>query len=277
VRDVRASSRLISNPALPCATCCGRSSERRELLTAWQPCRSNARSGRAYLPHGESCRHDDAERATARLQHALRSFGALIPRTTTGRQSETCEEIRLAMCSMSHRESVLLDDGSSIRFGMTSRPRAAVVVALGVTHGRMLGRAEYTSESGDARTAHVAVNVAESWRRRGLGRRLLIRLAAHARSRGVREFTAALDVEDGAALALARIVNAEVKVVHREAGMVRYALALGHTFCDLCGKQIEWQPDEAALRERRPSRVCSRCLERYVPKIQARLADPWWV
>lgn len=159
---------------------------------------------------------------------------------------------------------------------LDSHDRAALG-ALNLADGRAVGIARYGRDTDKPDRAEVAVTVVDNWQRRGLGRALLTRLAAHARNEGVRRFTAMMSADNVAMLTLLRSLNAELSMVDREYGTVRYELALDRRFCDLCGRRMAWAPDGAELLDRRPKQVCTACIRTYVPKIQANLADPWWL
>jgi NMD protein affecting ribosome stability and mRNA decay len=96
-------------------------------------------------------------------------------------------------------------------------------------------------------------------------------LAARAREQQIYRFTMVVRNDNAAMLALLRGVNAEVSVVDRAAGRVRYQVAL-QAFCELCGKTIDWPSPTTHAR-----RVCDDCVRAYLPKIQARLDRPWWL
>jgi GNAT superfamily N-acetyltransferase len=147
----------------------------------------------------------------------------------------------------------------------------AALVAVSPARQRGVGIARYRRDPHDPAVAEVAIGVVEEWRGRGLGRSLLTSLAARARARRIRRFTALTSVDDHAALALLRAVNAEVTVGYREFGVVRYEVALAQRFCNLCGRRTDLPETGSTANQ-----VCSACLRRYLPKIQARLAEPWW-
>jgi GNAT superfamily N-acetyltransferase len=151
----------------------------------------------------------------------------------------------------------------------------SVLLARDPACGRDVALGRYRRDPRRRDTAEVAVTVVADWRRNGLGRSVLALLAQDAGRRGVRRFTAVVPVEDRAALALLRTLNAEVSVLHRGFGVVRYEVSFGQRFCKLCGRQVDVAVNHAA--EDLPSDVCGECLRRYLPKVQVRLADPWWV
>jgi GNAT superfamily N-acetyltransferase len=143
--------------------------------------------------------------------------------------------------------------------------------ALSLAQGRGVGIARYARDAQDPGAAHVAVTVVDEWQRRGLCGPLLSRLAARAREEGIVRFIADVSTDDVEMLALLRALPAEVTITGREFGIVRYSVSLIRHRCDLCGKAADWVPGEP-----RPRRICEVCIRTYVPKIQARLADPWW-
>jgi GNAT superfamily N-acetyltransferase len=126
-------------------------------------------------------------------------------------------------------------------------------------------------------TADVGIGVVGDWRGRGLGRSLLTRLARDAGRAGIHRFTSVVSVSDGAALALLRALNPEVTVAYRGFGVVRYEVSFARRFCNLCGRQIEVAVGDPQPMAGPQNHVCSGCLRRYVPKVQLKLADPWWV
>jgi GNAT superfamily N-acetyltransferase len=159
---------------------------------------------------------------------------------------------------------------------LDSRDRTALA-AVGASDGTGVGIARYARDAARPHVAEVAVTVVDDWQRRGLGQALLTRLAAHARDHGIRRFSADMYVDNVAMLGLLRSLNAEVSLVNREFGTVRYEVDLGRHFCDMCGRRMTWTPDGRELLNQRPRQVCAACIRAYVPKIQANLADPWWV
>lgn len=143
--------------------------------------------------------------------------------------------------------------------------------ALSLADRRGVGVARYARDAQDPGAADVAVTVVDEWQRRGLGVELLSRLAARAREEGIVRLTADVSTDNVAMLALLRALHAEVTMVGQEFGIGRYSVSLIRHFCDLCGKEADWVPGDP-----RPQRICEACVRTYVPKIQARLADPWW-
>jgi GNAT superfamily N-acetyltransferase len=140
--------------------------------------------------------------------------------------------------------------------------------------GVAVGRYHRDARRPDA--ADVAVGVVKGWRRKGLGTALLQSLALAATERGIRRFSSIVPVDDVAALALLRSLNPEVIVLHRGFGVVRYEVTFGRRFCKLCGRQIESTGDDGHSADGPSNQVCGTCLRRYLPKVQLRLADPWW-
>ena len=76
------------------------------------------------------------------------------------------------------------------------------IVAIDPSSGELLGVARYIRSPEDAELAEVAVTVADDWQGRGLGRSLLDRLTYRARREGVRRFSALVQSENQASLAL---------------------------------------------------------------------------
>jgi ribosomal protein S18 acetylase RimI-like enzyme len=70
--------------------------------------------------------------------------------------------------------------------------------------GGLVGVARYVRVAPDSGVAEAAVTVIDDWQGRGLGRRLLQRLATRARHEGVRQFSALVKVENPAAVELLR-------------------------------------------------------------------------
>src|SRR4051812_27204701 len=64
------------------------------------------------------------------------------------------------------------------------------LVALDVETGQLIGTARYIRDPDRPERAEVAITVTDDWQRRGVGRTLLERLTARARSAGVTAFTA---------------------------------------------------------------------------------------
>jgi GNAT superfamily N-acetyltransferase len=174
-------------------------------------------------------------------------------------------------------EHLALRDGAPLLLRTTLHPAGASVVATAMPDRQWAGIARYDLLPGPteyaatgAPAAELVVSVASAWQGRGLGTVLVRRLAAQARAQQIYRFTMAVRTDNAATLALLRVLNAEVSVVDRVAGQVRYLVAL-QAFCELCGKSIDWPSPAAHAR-----RVCDDCVRAYLPKIQARLAEPWW-
>jgi GNAT superfamily N-acetyltransferase len=70
--------------------------------------------------------------------------------------------------------------------------------------GEMIGVARYVRAAAGSPVAEAAITVIDDWQGRGLGRRLLERLAARAREEGVEQFSALVKVENAAALEVLR-------------------------------------------------------------------------
>ena len=77
------------------------------------------------------------------------------------------------------------------------------IIAIDPLSGEVIGVARYIRATDDAEVAEVAVTVADDWQGRGVGRALLGRLTYRARREGVRRFTALIQGDNRASLALA--------------------------------------------------------------------------
>jgi ribosomal protein S18 acetylase RimI-like enzyme len=77
------------------------------------------------------------------------------------------------------------------------------LVAVSAADG-LVGVARYVRPTPDSSVAEAAITVIDDWQGRGLGRRLLLRLATRARQQGVRQFSALVKVENPAAVELLR-------------------------------------------------------------------------
>lgn len=76
---------------------------------------------------------------------------------------------------------------------------------IGVTEaGELVGAARYVRAGPGSPVAEAAITVIDDWQGRGLGRRLLERLATRAREEGVEQFSALVKVENPAAVEVLR-------------------------------------------------------------------------
>jgi ribosomal protein S18 acetylase RimI-like enzyme len=73
--------------------------------------------------------------------------------------------------------------------------------------GSLVAVARYVRAEPDSRVAEAAITVIDDWQGRGLGRRMLQRLATRARKEGVRQFSALVKVENPTAVELLRGVG----------------------------------------------------------------------
>lgn len=73
--------------------------------------------------------------------------------------------------------------------------------------GELVGVARYVRAGPGSEVAEAAITVIDDWQRRGLGRKLLQRLADRAREQGVRQFSALVKVENPAALEVLRAIG----------------------------------------------------------------------
>jgi ribosomal protein S18 acetylase RimI-like enzyme len=78
------------------------------------------------------------------------------------------------------------------------------LLAIDRASGDGVGVARYVRNESDPDTAEAAVAVVDDWQGRGVGRTLMLRLAVRARQEGVHAFTAAVKVENPAAVELLR-------------------------------------------------------------------------
>jgi GNAT superfamily N-acetyltransferase len=178
----------------------------------------------------------------------------------------------------------LLDEHADRMHRLLTRSHPAVEIARSRLHldadatfaalspsGHGVGIGRYRHDPHQPATAEVGISVVDDWRRRGVGRGLLTRLAAHASRQGIRRFTSLVSEDSLAGSALLRSLNAGVTVMYREIGVARLAVPLPR-FCNLCGRTVESADEE----KRGATQVCGACVSRYLPKVQARLAGPWW-
>jgi nucleotide-binding universal stress UspA family protein len=85
------------------------------------------------------------------------------------------------------------------------------LIALDPETGQMLGAARYIRDPDRLDTAEVAVTVTDDWQGRGVGRALLERLTARARSDGVTTFTALMLGDNRAAQELVASIGARTE------------------------------------------------------------------
>jgi RimJ/RimL family protein N-acetyltransferase len=91
------------------------------------------------------------------------------------------------------------------------------VALVAVAHddpGRLLAVGRYVRLPGDPRTAEIAIAVADEFHGQGLGSRLGMLLADHARTHGVRRFVATMLSDNVAAHRLFAKISARLEVVH---------------------------------------------------------------
>jgi nucleotide-binding universal stress UspA family protein/GNAT superfamily N-acetyltransferase len=89
--------------------------------------------------------------------------------------------------------------------------RHEALIALDPETGQMLGAARYIRDPDRLDTAEVAVTVTDDWQGRGVGRALLERLTARARSDGVTTFTALMLGDNRAAQELVASIGARTE------------------------------------------------------------------
>ena len=90
--------------------------------------------------------------------------------------------------------------------------------------GRGVGVARYVRNRQLRDTAEVAIVVVDDWQRRGIGTKLLSRLADRAADEDVRCFTALIADDNVAVLGLLRSLGARIAVTGAEFGSVRLAI-----------------------------------------------------
>jgi len=90
--------------------------------------------------------------------------------------------------------------------------------------GRGVGIARYVRDADDPQAAEIAVTIVDDWQGRGLATQLLTRLADHARSAGIRRFTALAAADNAAVAGLAQRMDA--RLAGRGPGTVEYEFAL---------------------------------------------------
>jgi acetyltransferase len=113
------------------------------------------------------------------------------------------------------------------RFTQIDYVRELALIAVVTEGGReaQVGVARFVSNP-DGETAEFAIVIADAWRRRGLGRHLLERLAAIARERGLRALVGDVHPANGAMLGLARRLGFEIERRGLDAGLERVTLRL---------------------------------------------------
>jgi GNAT superfamily N-acetyltransferase len=104
------------------------------------------------------------------------------------------------------------------------RDREALVATAGA---EIIGIAEYVRDETLPEAANLAVLVADSWQRRGVGRRLVTALSRLAHDRGIAELRADVLVENHAARAALRDLWPQALATHGEEGGLVYRVALG--------------------------------------------------
>ena len=93
-----------------------------------------------------------------------------------------------------------------------------VLIAL-TGNGECVGAARFVRAPDDPAQAEFACTVADDWQRRGVGQRLVERLAARARALGVEHFVAVILVGNEPARRLVHHVGREV-TEHRDGGEI---------------------------------------------------------
>ena len=107
---------------------------------------------------------------------------------------------------------------------------AVVALDLG---GRGVGVARYVRDPHTLRAAEVAIAVVDEWHRRGVGVKLLSRLAQRAHEEGVRCFTGVIADDNVAVVALVRAAGARIAVTGIDAGTVRFTVPVSSLLADL--------------------------------------------
>ena len=98
------------------------------------------------------------------------------------------------------------------------------IVAVDLASGEVLGVARYIRSTSDPEVAEISVTVVDEWQRRGLGRALAGRLTYRARREGVRRFSAVVQSDNEASLAL--LEGAGDRRRRFESGAVELEIAL---------------------------------------------------
>ena len=99
--------------------------------------------------------------------------------------------------------------------------------------GRGVGVARYVRDPHTLRAAEVAIAVVDEWHRRGVGVKLLSRLAQRAHEEGVRCFTGVIADDNVAVVALVRAAGARIAVTGIDAGTVRFTVQVASLLADL--------------------------------------------
>lgn len=94
----------------------------------------------------------------------------------------------------------------------------------------MIGEARYVVDEDDAATCESAVAVADDWQGMGLGRALLVRLADHAASSGIRRMTGDTMATNKAMISLARSIGCTLARKREDARLVHIVKDL--SVCD---------------------------------------------
>src|SRR3954451_16194424 len=84
---------------------------------------------------------------------------------------------------------------------------------------RLIGVARFVRLPEDPHTAEAAIVVADDWHGRGVGSKLAGALAARARGRGIRRFTATMSSDNEPALRLMRRLTRELRRHHTGSGV----------------------------------------------------------
>lgn len=175
-----------------------------------------------------------------------------LPRPCTGAAVDPCAPLRLADGRALWVQPLTpLDSGAEQAFvdGLSSQSRyrrfhaglpalpagllrrlvdvdqqAHVALAVRATPGGpIVADARYVRDAaGDE--AEYALTVGDDWQGLGLGRQLLLRLAAHARSQGVAWLHGAVLWDNAPMLALVNRLGGQVRAVHGEAGVLQARL-----------------------------------------------------
>jgi GNAT superfamily N-acetyltransferase len=126
-------------------------------------------------------------------------------------------------------ELVTLRDGAIVEIGPgmhVDHWYRDAVVAREATGGRLIGVASFVRGASDPQSARLAIAVVGDWRRRGVGTALLARLTDRALAVQVFSFTAMVGIENTALIGLIRSAKAGVELVHVDADLLEYAIAL---------------------------------------------------
>ena len=116
------------------------------------------------------------------------------------------------------------------------------IIAVDPSSGEVLGVARYVRATDGAEVAEVAVTVADDWQGRGLGRAPASRLTYRARREGVHRFTALVQSDNRASLALVEGIGDTRRGV--DGGEVELVIELppsgawGHGSSAPCGRRL---------------------------------------